>query len=172
MINKYLIHDNGGRPFLVEYNTKSNIVSVFKRENKTNEIYNIEVLRLEIKKIFVGKSTNIEDNGNSILILTLDNYYIYIGWEIFKFKSQSSILFFSSKIGNNDFPYPYAICRNGSCILFVEKIILLNFFNKYSSNDPYDDYYNPGPHNNNIPRSELTRIKHNLNFIMINHRID
>ena len=52
--------------------------------------------------------------GNSILIKTIDNKYVWIGRTIYSFDPLAEITEFYSPIGNNGIPYPYAIDINNN----------------------------------------------------------
>lgn len=62
------------------------------------------------------------------------NFYVYIGSEIFSFKTDSKIIDYVSPVGNNDVPYPYAIDANDYYYLMIEKI-------KIKVPEQYDDCY-------------------------------
>lgn len=47
--------------------------------------------------------------GNSILIQTEKNKYVYIGTEIYSFKTKEDINKYYSPVGNSGVPYPYAV---------------------------------------------------------------
>jgi hypothetical protein len=122
---KYLIHDNGGRPFLVNINGKD--VSIFKlptgvQEDKDTSKCDYTELVKEykgVKKVFIGKSPKIEMtifsagygknfDGNSILVEISDKRYCLISDRIVEFSTKDNITKFVSPVGNNDVPYPLA----------------------------------------------------------------
>lgn len=171
----YFIHDNGGKPFKV-CNYSNDTLSIFINKLRTEDdhseyrnetkIYNndeeTDVYKLwksfYYHKIWIPKDTgrNAAANsksgvGNSILIQTANNKYIFIGSKILEFTTKIPIVDFQSPIGNSDVPYPYAR-TNDSYILFApsgytehkEKLKIeemeINDENKNISN-PYDKYY-------------------------------
>lgn len=116
------------------------------------------------KKVFIGKDVRIngvwilvynEDNhsihgekvsdeykredGNSILINTSDNKYVYIGSEIYDFETDDEIVDYYSPIGNSDVPYPFAIGLKYTYLMLEHKKILNTFVrNKL---EPYRHLY-------------------------------
>ena len=160
---RYGIHDNGGRPF--EVLVDENGVAVYK-ESTDDEFSHDEsedtddphyfnrpsFVFLNPEKVFVGLSPDNEMtrfsggygkefDGNSILVNTEDNTYVYIGSEIYSFKSLSKIVEYVSPVGNSDVPYPYAVDINGNIYLMLEKIILLNGVGRLVGEDPYRYFY-------------------------------
>ena len=122
---KYLIHDNGSRPFLV--NVNSNYVSIFKLPNGVYEDKNTsksdytELVKeyKKVKKVFIGKSPKIEMttfsagygkyfDGNTILIEIKPKRYCLISERIVEFSTKDNIEKYVSPVGNNDVPYPLA----------------------------------------------------------------
>lgn len=123
---KYLIHDNGSRPFLVNINGKD--VSIFKlpkgveEDKDTTKSEYTELVKeyKEVKKVFIGKSVKPKDDtayyaawgkefdGNTILIEIKDKRYCLVAERIVEFSTKDSIEKFESPVGNNDVPYPLA----------------------------------------------------------------
>jgi hypothetical protein len=119
---KYLIHNNGGRPYRVDVSGK--LVEIYKgkpieKEDKSidfnEEMDYSELLRkLIVKDIHVGQSPCIpaadscgpSDKGNSILLHISGKTYMYIGHEIYIFSMEDTFEAYYSMIGNNDVPYP------------------------------------------------------------------
>ena len=123
---KYLIHDNGGRPFLVAINDKD--VSIFKlpkgveedEDTSKNDYTELVKEYKNVKKVFIGKSVKPKDDtayyaaygkefdGNTILIEIKDKCYCLVAERIVEFTTIDSIEKFESPMGNNDVPYPLA----------------------------------------------------------------
>ena len=123
---KYLIHDNGGRPFLVIISTKD--VSIFKlpkgveedEDTSKNDYTELVKEYKNVKKVFIGKSVKPKDDtayyaaygkefdGNTILIEIKDKRYCLVAEKIVEFSTKDSIEKFESPVGNNDVPYPLA----------------------------------------------------------------
>ena len=110
-MQSYQVHDNGGRPFTVKIQNNQNIVDVFRTDN--NQL----VCHFNPIKIFIGKSPLIpmtqysggygaEFDGNTILLQITEYKYVFIGWKIFSFETDSEIVEYASPVGNNDVPYP------------------------------------------------------------------
>ena len=123
---KYLIHDNGGRPFLVIISTKD--VSIFKlpkgveedEDTSKNDYTELVKEYKNVKKVFIGKSVKPKDDtayyaaygkefdGNTILIEIKDKRYCLVAEKIVEFSTKDSIEKFESPVGNSDVPYPLA----------------------------------------------------------------
>lgn len=141
--NIYYTHDNGGRPFKVVID--SNLVKVY------DNIKNNKLLSLESLQVFIGESPRTpmtefsggygdDFKGNTILVEINDKEYVFIGDNIFTFKTNNKIINYTSEVGNNDVPYPYAIDSEDNFYLLIESIILkIPIQNRL---DPYSYYYN------------------------------
>ena len=108
---KYLIHDNGGRPFQVVIN--NNIISVYKKFD--NNTYDELLLNEKVIKVHIGKDSNNKNwNGNTILLQLSENKFICISNNIFKFELEKDDIFvkYFSMIGNSDVPYPVLLSEN------------------------------------------------------------
>lgn len=126
----YFIHDNGSRPFVV-YINKDTIIICSKDDpryyiwDQDYDKYNEEIWRLytnkvvDIKnylKLWIGDSDCKKYDhpcgswatGNSILIQISPQIYIFVGQDIYKFRSRSQIIKYHSIVGPNDVPYPVA----------------------------------------------------------------
>jgi hypothetical protein len=155
----YLIHDNGGRPFLVYISPKKRVdiyikdESIKYQEEEYGKIYTYTKLvkSYKCKKVYIGKSPLNEMtkfsgghgskfDGNTILLEISKCKYIYIGEEICSFKTKQDIIKYVSPVGNNDVPYAYAIDKDGAYYLILEKAIISRMEKKYRE-DPYDYYY-------------------------------
>lgn len=82
-------------------------------------------------------------DGNTMLLETAVNNYIYIGAYIYSFKTTNAIIKFYSPIGNNNvpYPYPYAIDSIGQFYLILEHTILKLIPDKHKI-EPYEYFYN------------------------------
>jgi hypothetical protein len=150
-IRIYNTHDNGDRPFSVEIRDMSHNKYIVKVSSESN------VMVFDAVNVFVGTSPlNLmtefsgghgdKFDGNSILINTKQNEYIFIGDQIFRFNTESPVISYMSPIGNNDVPYPFAILENGEIYLMIENVVLTNTnsLTEYlgiQGNDPYSYYY-------------------------------
>lgn len=139
----YNILDNGSEPFKVEINKKQKTLNIFKitKEEVDEEVdeevisreYGKKILSTKYVNIFIGKSPKNKMttfskgygkkfDGNSILAQINSNTYMYIGSMIYSFvvDDDEFIKSYQSPVGNNLFPYPYAI-SNKHVYFFVEK---------------------------------------------------
>ena len=143
----YKTLDNGGEPFSVELDGDTAHVST--QDPVDPEKYN-HVGDLQFQQAFIGKSpaspmtisaeTVDQFNGNSILLHTEGNEYIFIGHVISQFTTDSPIVTYMSHVGNNLVPYPYAIDQRGRYWLMTEKVMMKKVPAKYAD-DPYTYYY-------------------------------
>lgn len=162
-MKSYEIHDNCGRPFLVNVHEKNRQVEIYKsdsiisdsddeQDNKQNnkkscETYDVLVKTITYEHIFIGVGDDMGDNGykeddiigNSILVQINKQKYMYIGSTIFSFSTQDEIIDYFSPIGQNDIPFPYAIGKTYT-YLMAEKKYIHN--EKLKVEDPYTQYYN------------------------------
>jgi hypothetical protein len=137
----YYTIDNGREPFKVEINTKQKTLNVFKitKEELDDDCrvifreYGKNVVNTKFVNIFIGKSpknkmTNFSKgygkkfDGNSILAQLNSNTYLYVGSMIYSFvvDNDEEISGYQSPVGNNLYPYPYAI-SNKRVYFLVEK---------------------------------------------------
>jgi hypothetical protein len=116
----YKIHDNGGRPFIVKEKDKH--ITVFKQEynfKKNTMEKPVQVFETDYEHLWVGSKSKFQHpqnwlpafRGNSLLVKIKEGDYIFIGWEIYSFKTMKGdeIEKYYSDVGNNDVPYPFAI---------------------------------------------------------------
>jgi len=121
-VTSYEIHDNGGRPFVVEVNPSKKEVEVFLNESMEGGTYikGKSIYHTRYKSIFIGedktpeykdKTAEMKSKGNSILLHISGATYVYIGHMIQSFQTRDgeNINQYYSPIGNSDVPYPYAI---------------------------------------------------------------
>lgn len=189
--DNYLIHDNGGIPYSVYINKTLKTVKIYKRSKKFYLKEDIEddiliwsyiELVKEYKqfvKVFIGESPDNsmtmfsggfgpEFNGNSILLQLSKQIYVYIGSEIYKFRSRDEIKTFISPVGNNDVPYPYAFGTK-FCYFFIyaDKIAYDPFMTSDDFNDnAYAYYYNT----RKFPSGKVPKkIKMNIDSISKNY---
>jgi hypothetical protein len=164
-IKEYLVHDNGGRPFRVVINFDEKNIKVYKfdqeevdENSEEDDIdYNILVYETDYTNIFIGESSvdgdiyydgyYPEDDGNTILVETGDKTYTFIGLMIYSFTSFEKINYYSSYIGNNDVPYPYAIDTKKNIYLMIEDVVIIPGENTFQylvdlKKSPYLIYYN------------------------------
>jgi len=158
----FFTHDNGDRPFKVTIDEQN--VKVYGKTE--NDVYSENPeLNLISEETFIGKSPENamtlfsggygdEFDGNSILIKTGQNEYFFIGRMTVKFSSIDQITRFTSPVGNNDVPYPYAVDTLNNYYLMISDIILLTP-SLSQTQDPYDYYFT----NSLITRESFQNIK-------------
>lgn len=125
----YITHDNGGLPFaVIDYGSR---VVVFRQKyDEDSEMYVREskpVFQSPYKRIWVGKDplgiTYDWDpafmTGNTILLQTAANRYVFIGERIYSFSLETgdAVVTYVSPVGNNDVPYPYIIGKTHTYLL-------------------------------------------------------
>jgi hypothetical protein len=69
---------------------------------------------------------------------------MYIGEKIFTFMSYNPIVKYSSPMGNNMVPYPYAIDDKGWVYLLVFTVVITRMPENLYESDPYDYYLDQG----------------------------
>ena len=140
----YFIHDNGGRPYRVQI--KPNKIAIFDNYHGSL-LYEIQ----DYTRVFIGESPLTEITrfggghgpafrGNSILVESSQQEYIFIGKGVFAFTTNSPINYFLSEVGNNDVPYPYAIDELDHFYLFTEHAVLDTVSPDFID-DPYQSLY-------------------------------
>lgn len=155
---EYQTLDNRLTGYIVYVNPEGNHVVIFGRtddvitaDTTTRKDYPISTFTKKIgeyypKEIFIGKSPFNEMtefsggygdrfDGNSILLdLTSEDYtilhkYLFIGHQIYQFITDEKITKYTSSVGNNCVPYPYAESEN-----YVYSMLEKNYSNiKYHS---------------------------------------
>lgn len=146
---KYLIFDNGGRPYKVII--KGNSLDIFTYDDSIEDInyddYSILVKSYrKLKKIFIPKG--IDDRGkswsggkgNTILAQISGNRYLFIGPWIYEFETKGEkIVEYHSQVGNSGVPYPLAVSENNVYFLiskgedgYLSKEYFEEFPKKYS----------------------------------------
>ena len=142
--NRFFIHDNGGRPFLVQIVSPTQVEiycenEVKEEENKAtylhihtfNNLKRILIPNGELDGEFIEKY-----KGNNILLEISDtDEYILISCQISKFRAKSRIVRFFSPMGNNNVPYPIAVDENNRYYILWDDIVLESIPVE-SQNDP------------------------------------
>lgn len=111
---KYVVHDNGGRPFLIFVDKSSvyvytvNPKSDFDRKLTVADYSKLLFTFKNVKKVYPGKDREYGYTGNTVL-LELKDRYVFIGERIYEFKTEDSITKYYSTVGNSDVPYPVAV---------------------------------------------------------------
>lgn len=164
----YLIHDNGGRPFLVAIKGKKVKIyridpKIYSYADKIQKYYYTYLINeYTTKKIFIGKSPKNKlteysggfgkyFDGNSILLELTGGKYIYIGSEIYQFTPKSTILSFTSPVGNSDIPYPFAMDEENIYFMLYAVYVPIKYLPKMSKTQMTDLYAYFYGHDGNIP---------------------
>jgi hypothetical protein len=151
---KYVVHDNGSRPFMVGYDKTH--VSVFKLIQGVDEeefqslplksqlaMYSVRVLKpTAYVKAFVGKDPTMKGasfDGNSMLFDLGKNKYLFVGDKVCTMRPVSPIKEFVSPIGNSDVPYPYAVDDAGRSYLMNEGVVVPHA--DLAGQDPYSAFF-------------------------------
>lgn len=163
MARIYDIHDNGARPFrvIVGYIRETNKYNVDVYYNQDEYVIRngrsiivpkppVHLRKLTVDDVFIGDKSQHGvgraprdepyDPGNSLLI-EVDNKYIYIGSEVYEFKTVNGekINAYYSDIGNNDVPYPYAVSDDFVYLLLERHAVARRFFDM--NDQIYKQYY-------------------------------
>jgi len=167
---KYMIHDNGSRPFLV-YTNSINIYIYKVDENHVideddfdykNELTNgwmyTKLIKeyKNVKNVYIGKSIlnkatkysgghGKKFDGNSILVQLSNDKYLSIGWTIQEFKLDDEIVKYYSTVGNNDVPYPIILGKKNVYFMldytYVDRKLFPDNMTDTDWSDCYSYYY-------------------------------
>jgi hypothetical protein len=133
-MSNYLIHDNGGRPFLVQVDKE--YIRVYKKKSESSRKYNELIMGIEkYDHVFIGRDEKTGNEGHSILVKCDPYNYVRIGDSIYQFTTSDEIKEYVAPIGNSDVVYDWAVGTN-NVYLLLEK----TYFNK-EFYDPYVMYY-------------------------------
>ena len=134
----YNIHDNADIPFHVIIDKKK--VMIHKARRDFDKLMRDKKAALEIKNyinVWIGLDPlQPEYDGNTILVQTDKNNYIFISGKPYRFTLDEPVLAYYSPVGNSDVPYPYIITENRMYLLIEDVWIARNY------RDPYVAFYN------------------------------
>ncbi len=163
--DQYIVHDNGGRPFMVV------------RDGSTVDVYLVEFNENTIKRgkqighytgvtqFFDGKDPVLHLDGNSVLFAIGEYDYIFVGSEMYLFTTTERINDYVSPMGNSDISYPYAITDTRT-YLMVEDVYLKNtellraaptVTDYTGESEPYGQYYGHTVAEQDRPKGRLFR---------------
>lgn len=142
----YLTHNNYARPFKIKIN--GNEAEIYNN-------YNDKLIKkYKFIKKFIGKSSGkhymcshkVSEaklfNGNSILLQIQQYKYVFIGEEIYEFKTTDQIIKYYSPVGNNDVPYPVALGQDNVYFMLDKKYIQRQYFTeKIEWEEAYKYFY-------------------------------
>lgn len=166
----YLIHDNGGRPFLVVANKKA--ITVYTDDNYNNFDRPDEKLKYETECVkftkFQGYWSGLDSSpnkmhGNSILVKINDHKYVFIGLEIYSFETKDVIQDYISPVGNSDVPYPVAYGKDNVYFLidnsYMDRKYIITEATVANAVDIYMEFYG---HINGDAKGRNNRPKHKI----------
>lgn len=157
----YLMHDNGGRPYMV-VKKSPRITEIYKKSKKYYDLNYDDQYRVwssvkNIKKLFtdlVKRYTNVQKffagrdysgygfHGNSVLLRLPNKRYVFIGHEIYEFTAPEDITNYYSNVGNSDVPYPVALSKNYAYFMADQVYIPKDEFPKDQDwSDAYGAFY-------------------------------
>lgn len=168
---RYQIHDNGGRPFLVDVDEKKKHLTIYKQKYDFDmEGYLPPKLVKEYayKQIWIGRDPlklgyewEAGWAGNSIVAQIGANRFLSIGWKVQEFSlvDGDEPVLYESYVGNNDVPYPYLIGKTHT-YLMIEDVIIPNEWLDLKG-DAYAQYYGhvPAPRGSVKPHAKRLRMK-------------
>ena len=173
---KYLIFDNGGRPYKVVIKGKG--LDIFTYDDSVEDInyddYPILIKSYRnLKKIFIPKG--IDDRGdswsggkgNTILAHISGNRYLFIGPWIYEFETKGKILEYHSQVGNSGVPYPLAVGENNVYFLiekgeegYLSREYFEEFPKKYSwAIDGYSRLWGQNTFEKKLSTKKISKIK-------------
>jgi hypothetical protein len=171
---RYEIHDNGGRPFVVDVGTSK--LSIYKRDYDAPETEPKHVKDYTFKKVWIGDDTlrfgrklgwTPAMKGNTILAQLSGGKMLYIGSQIYEFSMMpgDEAVQYSSYIGNSDVPCPWLVGKTHTYLMLISegKVIPNEFLD--AKRDVYDQFY--GFDGDHTARDNAK----NLNRKMIHKRI-
>ena len=151
---RYLIHDNGDRPFQAVIGNKTvSIYKGLKNEDGGYDNYDELVKKLIAHRVYLGSDpcdpamyTTIpglcsSEKGNTILVHLGNHKYVYIGGEIYEFIMSDDFEAYYSAIGANDVPYPILLGSKYVYLMLDHKYISRDLFPSRIGADAYEYYY-------------------------------
>jgi hypothetical protein len=142
----FRIHDNGDRPFKVKEINKH--IFVFNQEDNYKK--DDPIFETDYEQLWVGSKSKFQQpenwapnyRGNSLLLKIKEDEHIFIGWEIYSFKTMKGdeIETYYSDVGNNDIPYPFAIGKT-HVYLMIENVAIRRDVLDMNENLYYQYYF-------------------------------
>lgn len=128
-IKTYNILDNAAITYIA-YTKPGSKIDVYNADDM-GKITTKKVLSVKYTKLFVGDNLlrdplavkKGKQPGNSLLIETGKNKYIYVGTEIYSFETNEEIKRYYSPVGHTFVPYPYAVGENFSYFMLDKKTL-------------------------------------------------
>ena len=175
----YEICDNRYTPYVVYVNSERTTVSIYRipkngyvtnkdwNKNRSKKyVYFTELVKRynNVENIITGIDYKEGMNGNSMLIQSNKNTYVYIGDCIYSFRPREQITQYFSNMGNNLVPYPVAVSK--SYVYFMlDKVYVdkrefpeVDFSNEEQVADMYTEFYKiKSPRGKRIPHYRLIK---------------
>lgn len=122
---EYFTHDNGGRPFIVVWDSHSDTVDIF--HNLRGRMRGKWIARYSnVTQFHAGTdpiSNSPQNTGNTVLFSYLPSEYddddpsgpfsyVWVGSDVLEFTLPEKVEYYVSRIGNSDVPYPYAVTKS------------------------------------------------------------
>jgi hypothetical protein len=149
----YHILDNGGHPFKVGVDTAAKHLAIYPAAAAAGDDYDTRpILQTSYKQIFVGLSPKnamtirsgaygAKYAGNTILVEIAKLKYIAISGGLCEFTTAYPIDAYTSPVGNNGVPYPYASDSHGNIYLINDRVVLHPYgLMQHIKLDPYTYY--------------------------------
>lgn len=137
-MKNFYTHDNGGRPFLVQYDSQKHLVSVRKRASPHGYSEKPVAKFKNVQKVWTPS------RGAAVLVRLSAKMYAFIGDSVYTFQTLEPVTHFKANVGNNDVPYPVA-WTSTMAYLTAEQVYfplsLVSPYPKYKKNDLYFFYY-------------------------------
>lgn len=142
--SSYEIHDNGGRPFVVDiYPHRVVVIRLDVHHNREEVVWESSYEKIWLGDNLLSLPRYVEKGtgkGNTILVQVHPRTYVFIGSEVYRFSLQEdAIVDYYSPIGNNDVPYPYAIGETHAYFFLGKKRVPLSALD--ISQDGYEQFY-------------------------------
>lgn len=160
-IATYTVHCNGDRPFVV--NVEQGVINILAGTTSYKKIKQIK----NFEGYWTGYDASVyKEHGNTILIQINEHKYIYIGCDIFSFRTNEKILDFISPLGNSDVPYPLAYGTENIYFLCERSYVKANQMQLEptvaNAEDLYGEYYGhiTFPNTHKFDKVPLLSLKH------------
>lgn len=141
----YYIHDNGGTPFLVKHNSKTNLIEIFRQphnllrpnygkyvdEVSETYVYNELIFTSDEYEVHIGQD---EDCDGNTILLKKGSEYIFIGPSILTFNFEDPFVKYYSHINGSDVSYPIMESEKYVCNINFDEV---NYFPKNLINNNY-----------------------------------
>lgn len=134
-MKRYEIHDNGGRPFIVDVGANKLSIHEHKYDPVANSYDEPKHFKdYTFRRVWIGDDTmgfgkkmgwRSAWKGNSILAELTSGKMLFIGMEIYEFSMLpgDEPVLYSSYVGNNDVPYPWLVGKTHTYLMIENRVI-------------------------------------------------